>query len=58
MLQLSNYQYKQLIDANSKKDENKEDIIKGVVSVDKFESKGFSINLAELMRRLKRTIGK
>jgi len=59
MLQLSNYQYKQLLETSkSNKDENKEDVIKGIVTVDKYEGKGFTINIAELLRRLKRTIGK
>lgn len=57
-LQLSNYQLKQLVDGQTKKEENKEDLIKDVVSVDKYENKGVSINLAEILRRLKRTIGK
>lgn len=59
MLQLSNYQYKQLLEKNnSSKDKNKEDIIKGIVTVDKFESKGLTINIAEIIRRFKRTIGR
>ncbi|MDR6563753.1 MULTISPECIES: hypothetical protein [unclassified Arcicella] len=59
MLQLSNYQYKQLLESHSdSKDKNKEDIIKGIVTVDKFETKGLTINIAEIIRRLKRTIGR
>ena len=59
MLQLSNYQYKQLLETHSNsKDKNKEDIVKGIVTVDKFETKGLTINIAEIIRRLKRTIGK
>ena len=37
---------------NSVKDE--EEIIKGVVSVNKYEGKGFSVNFAEIVRKLKR----
>lgn len=59
MLQLSNYQYKQLLESHSNsKDKNKEDIIKGIVTVDKFETKGLTVNIAEIIRRLKRTIGR
>ena len=59
MLQLSNYQYKQLLELHSNsKDKNKEDIIKGIVTVDKFETKGLTVNIAEIIRRLKRTIGR
>ncbi|MET3035321.1 hypothetical protein ABXT08_04420 [Chryseobacterium sp. NRRL B-14859] len=59
MLQLSNYQYKQLLKINKNdKDENKEDIIKGILSVDKYEEKGFILNIAEILRRLKRAIKK
>lgn len=54
-LQLSNYQYQQILETHEayKKSES-EEIIKGVVTVDKYEGKGFSINLAEILRRLKR----
>lgn len=59
MLELSNYQYKQLIESpSSKKEADKEDIIKGVLSVNKFEGKGFTIDIAEIFRRLKRVIKK
>ena len=58
-LQLSNFQYKQILESHSKSNhQNKEDIIKGIISVDKYETKGVSINLAEIFRRLKRTIRK
>jgi hypothetical protein len=57
MLQLTNYQYKQLLESHTaKKDDDKEDLIKGIVSVKKFEGKGFSIDFAEIFRRLKRSI--
>jgi hypothetical protein len=59
MLQLSNYQYKQLLESHtSKKESEKEEVIKGVVSVGKYEGKGFTIDLAEIFRRLKRVIKK
>lgn len=55
-LQLSNYQYQQILnDKRIKKESDKEeDIIKNIVSVKKFEWKGISINLAEILRGLKR----
>jgi hypothetical protein len=49
-LQLSNYQ----LLSEKEKDDNKEDVISGIVSVDKYESSGISVNLAEIFRRLKR----
>lgn len=55
MLRLSNIQYKQNLSAES--NEQPEDIIPDVVSVAKFESDGLSINLAEVLKRLKRKIG-
>lgn len=57
MLQLSNYQYRQLLEShNTKKGNEKEDIIKGIVEVKKYEGKVFNINFAEIFRRLKRSI--
>ncbi len=59
MLELSNYQYKQLMESPSiKKEADKEELIKGVLSVNKFEGKGFTIDIAEIFRRLKRIIKK
>ncbi len=59
MLQLSNYQYKQLLESqSSKRDSDKEEIIEGIVTIKKYEGKGFSIDLAEIFRRLKRIIKK
>lgn len=55
-LQLSNYQYRQLLEDHSKKETDKEEVIEGVLAVDKLEGYGFSINLAEILRRLKRII--
>ncbi len=59
MLQLSNYQYKQLLESHSaKKESDNEEIIEGIVTVGKYEGKGFSIDFAEILRRLMRTIKK
>jgi len=56
-LQLSNYQFQQLIQDKGyiKESDDEEEIIKGVVSLSKYEGKGFSVNFAEIFRRLKRT---
>lgn len=56
MLQLSNYQYKQLLESHITRESEKEEIIKGIVTVQKYEGKGFSIDLAEIFRRLKRSV--
>jgi len=56
MLQLANYQYKQLVDLNESKKDEKEDVIKGIVALKKFEGKGFVVDFAEILRRLKRVI--
>jgi hypothetical protein len=55
-LQLSNFEYKNLLEAEKSENKGKdeEEIIKGVVSVNKYEGKGFSINIPEIVRRLKR----
>lgn len=59
MLQISNYQYKQLLESHSvKKKSDEEEVIKGIFSVKKLEGKGFSIDIAEIFRRLKRTFKK
>ncbi len=55
-LQLSNYQYKQIVDSNDKRQSQSEDVIPGVVSVSKLESHGVALNLAEVWRRLKRRL--
>lgn len=57
MLQISNYQYRQMLESHTqKKESDKEDIIKGIVAVKKYEGKGFTIDFAEIFRRLKRII--
>lgn len=57
-LQLSNFEYKKLLENErlENKDTNEEDIIKGLVSVNKYDGKGFSINIAEIVRKLKRKL--
>jgi hypothetical protein len=60
MLRLSNYQYQQLTlkDSQAENAKKEEDIIKGIVSVKHYEGKGFSVNLPEILRRLKRKFGR
>jgi len=55
-LELSNFQLKNLRtnDNTLNNSEDEEEIIKGVLSVNKYEAKGFSINLPEIIRKLKR----
>jgi hypothetical protein len=58
-LQLSNYQLKNILAVNeSKLDVVKEeaDIIPGIVTVTKYEGNGFSVNLPEIFKKLKRII--
>lgn len=56
-LQLSNYQYQQLIlDKESKNKSTEEDVIKGIVSIKKYDGNWFSVNFAEIIRRLKRKL--
>ncbi|MCW3124804.1 MAG: hypothetical protein JWO03_462 [Bacteroidetes bacterium] len=56
VLELSQYQQKS---SDEKKElEKEEDLIKGIVSVKKFEAKGVSVNLGELLRMLKRKFNK
>ena len=59
MLQLTNYQYKQLIESNnSSKIRGREQVIEGILDVGKYEGKELSIDIAEIFRRLKRKIGR
>jgi hypothetical protein len=53
-LELSNYQLNKIVQENQKEANKEEDIIDGVVSVKKYDGKAFSINFAEILRRLKR----
>lgn len=58
-LELSNFQLKQILDKKEKelvKVNEGEDIIKGIIKVNKLENKGFSINLGEIVRRIKRKL--
>jgi hypothetical protein len=55
-LKLSNYQYEQILEKGKKQSDNKEDVIKSIVSVKEYEGKGFSINLPEILRKIKRII--
>jgi hypothetical protein len=58
-LNLTVYRYEQfaLEHAQSDKSKNEEDVIKGVLAVRKFDGKGFSVDLPEIFRRLKRRFG-
>lgn len=59
MLQLSNYQYRQLLEShNLKRESEYEKILNGIVTIKKFEGKGFSIDIAEIFRMLKRRFKK
>lgn len=57
-LQLSNFQYQHLLQdkENIKESDKEEDIIEGIVSLKKYEGEGFSVNFAEILRRLKRRL--
>ena len=52
-LKLSNYQYRQLLKSGTKEEEK---LIEGIVTLKEYNGKGFSINLPEILRRLKRII--
>lgn len=53
-LNFTNYQQQSLIEKLGK--EKEEDVIKGVVKVSEFKTKGVSIDLAEILRRIKRIL--
>jgi hypothetical protein len=60
-LRISNYQLQEIISSkkqltDSAKDSEEEKIMGGVISINKYKGKGFSIDFAELVRRLKRKI--
>lgn len=57
-LELNNYRYKQMLISQEKTNEKQEKILKGIVTIDEYKGKGFSINLAEILRMLKRKFGK
>ncbi len=53
MLRLSNYQYRQLLESRSpNKESETEEVIEGILAVKKYEGKGFTIDFAEILRRL------
>jgi len=60
ILTLSNYQYQQLALHNGLKEnlKNEEDVVSGILTVKKYEGKGFTLNLPEILRRLKRGLGR
>ncbi|WP_212002637.1 hypothetical protein [Chitinophaga sp. HK235] len=57
-LQLCNYQYKQLLDGHAvtPKDAEEEDLIEGVLTVTKYKGDAFTINLPEILRKIKRKL--
>lgn len=58
-LELTNYQLTQVVefkDKEIKAQKQGEDVINGILSVDKFKKNGITIDLAELLRRLKRKL--
>lgn len=57
-LQISNYQLKQIIGNKEIKPEKEESVAGGLMSIKNYEGKGFSINLPELYRRLRRRMKK
>ena len=58
-LRLTNYQYHQLALQSASKEhvKNEEDVVPGILAVKPLEGKGFSLNLPEILRRLKRRFG-
>ncbi|MGZ3778159.1 MAG: hypothetical protein ACXVJD_11255 [Mucilaginibacter sp.] len=55
-LQLSNYQLKNRLETVKEKEEEESAIIQGIVSIKKYDGKWFSVNLPEIISRLKRTL--
>ncbi|KOY85249.1 hypothetical protein AD998_02940 [bacterium 336/3] len=53
-LQLSNYQFQEILKTKEPQNNDTEDVIKDLVSVKKYDGSAFSINLPEFLRRLKR----
>ena len=48
------YQYKQLIQSNKSQTKNEEEIAGGLIKINDLQGKGFSINLPEILRKIKR----
>ena len=57
-LQLSNFQLKERVEILNKEKSKKEDIIPGVVAVKEYDGKGFSIDIPNIVRSLKRRFTK
>jgi hypothetical protein len=59
-IQLSNYQYKSSLEQKNSetKPKNEEEIAGGLVKVKEYDGAGYSINLPEILRRLKRVFNK
>lgn len=57
-LQISNFQFKQMIETHDSKKKGSEELIEGFVDVTDVEVKGFKFKLPEILRSLKRRIGK
>jgi len=55
-LQLSNYQYKKLLEDKEKKVLKEEKILWGTVIIKEYEGKGFKLNLPEIFRKIKRKL--
>ena len=55
-LELSNYQYKYLINNSPQKQLSEEPIFGNIIKLKEFEGNGFSIDFAEIFRKLKRKI--
>lgn len=53
-LQLSNYQLKAIVAESNEKLKQEEEIIPGIMSIKKYDGEWFSLNLPEMLNRLKR----
>lgn len=56
-LQLSNFQYRQLIQSSTSKESDSESLIGDTVHVTKVEAKGIRVDVPLILRRLKRSFG-
>lgn len=54
-LEISNYQLKNIVAKLEANINQEEEVIPGIVSLKKYEGDGFSVNLPEILKRLKRT---
>jgi hypothetical protein len=55
-LHLTNYRLMQTLNENVKKEEEEEDLIENIVTLTKYKGKGFTINLPEIFRKIKKFI--